>query len=258
MQAYHSSGTSRAVPWISLPGSAGFLIRYPKLVTVSLMLVVCTGLLTWFGATLSLGFIDSLLGGFFKQPPEIKHFWDHLVVWGWIALKWLFVIVTRVVAFYLAFVLAYCLTAPGYVFLSYLAGNRYSGVRATEGEAGMSLSGVCIDLIEGVKIGMIGFAVTCVALLVNFVPVVGQATAFLIYVFYSALMFIDFPSSRYRWRLGQKIRWVVNHRDKAFRLGLLPAAISMIPFVNILFMALFMPLFTVHTTLNFLTIEGRH
>lgn len=256
MQAQSSSGNSRNISWISLPGAAGFLLRYPKLVTVSLILVVCTGLLTWLFGIGSLYFIDSLVGDFFQQPPESSHFWSKPLVWGWVVLKWLFFIVTRVVAFYLAFVLAYCVTSPGYVFLSYLAGNRFTGL-AAEGEASMTVRGICIDLIEGVKIGLVGFLVTCIALLANFIPVIGQATAFLIYVFYSSLMFIDFPASRYRWRLGQKIRWVTTHREKAFRLGLLPAAISMIPFVNILFMALFMPLFTVHTTLNFLTIEGR-
>ncbi len=243
-------------PWVSLGYSTRFIFRYPKVLSLSMILVVATGLLTWLGTYESLAFIDSLTGNFFVHPPEAAHFWSWPLVWGWTGLRWLFIIVSRVIAFYLAFLVAYCLTTPGYVFLSLLAGNRYTG-QAREGEASMSLVGICVDLIEGVKIGMVGILVTIVALLLNFLPVIGQATAFLLYVFYSTLMFIDFPSSRYRWKLGQKIDWIKKHRNQAFRLGLLPAAVSMIPIINVFFMALLFPLFTVHTTLNYLSIEDR-
>jgi CysZ protein len=107
-----------------------------------------------------------------------------------------------------------------------------------------------------VKIGAIGLLVTVAALLANFIPVIGPVAVFVIYVFYSSLMFIDFPASRYRWSLGEKLRWLRQHRAQSFRLGLLPALISMIPLLNVFLMALFFPLFTVHTTLNFLAIEG--
>jgi CysZ protein len=96
-----------------------------------------------------------------------------------------------------------------------------------------------------------------VALPLNFLPVIGQAAVFVLYVYYSALMFVDYPSSRYRWSLGDKLRWLRRHRAPAFRIGLLPALLSMVPILNIFLMALSFPLFTVHTTLNFLAIEGR-
>ena len=256
MQGPTSQSRSFTTPWVSLGYSIRFIFRYPKLLSVSMMLVVATGLLTWLGTYESLAFIDSLTGDFFAHPPEKAHFWSWPLVWGWTGLRWLFIIVSRVIAFYLAFLLAYCLTTPGYVFLSFLAGNRYTG-QAREGEASMTLIGILVDLIEGIKIGMVGLMVTIFALLLNFFPVIGQAGAFLLYVFYSTLMFIDFPSSRYRWKLGQKIGWIKKHRNQAFRLGLLPAAVSMIPIINIFFMALLFPLFTVHTTLNYLSIEGR-
>jgi CysZ protein len=70
-----------------------------------------------------------------------------------------------------------------------------------------------------------------------------------------ALMFIDYSASRRRWRLGQKISWMKQNWWPALRLGLLPALVSLIPFVNIFFMALLFPLLTVHTTLNFVRFE---
>ena len=242
--------------WVPLARSLSFLIRHPRLVGWSLVLVLITGSLTWGGYTFCVDFISQHTGSFFSTPPAVEKFWHWPVLWGWTALKWVFLILSRVVAFYLAFVAAYSLTTPGYVYLSTWAGNRYSQ-RAGEGEAELSLGGVLVDLIEGGKIGAMGLVVSLVALMANFVPVLGQAAVFVLYAFYSALMFIDYPSSRYRWSLGQKIQWLRHHPHQAFRLGLLPALISMVPVLNVFVMALFFPLFTVHTTLNFLAIEGR-
>jgi Uncharacterized protein involved in cysteine biosynthesis len=102
-----------------------------------------------------------------------------------------------------------------------------------------------------------GLVVAVAALFANFIPVIGQAAVFVLYTFYSALMFVDYPASRYRWTLGEKLRWVRRYHQQAFRLGIFPAMISMIPLLNVFLMALFFPLFTIHTTLNFLVIEGK-
>ncbi|MGE4558778.1 MAG: cysteine biosynthesis protein, partial [Desulfobulbus sp.] len=67
-----------------------------------------------------------------------------------------------------------------------------------------------------------------------------------------------YPASRYRWSLGKKLSWLRLHYNQAFRLGIFPAMISMVPLLNIFFMALFFPLFTIHSTLNFLAIEQRN
>ena len=218
--------------------------------------MLVTGSLTWAGYLYAIDLIAHLTGSFFTTPPAVEKYWHWLLLWGWTALKWIFLILTRVVAFYVAFVVAYSLTTPGYVVLSTWAGNRYSS-QAREGEAPLSLGGVLIDLWEGIKIGAMGLIVSVVALMANFIPVAGQAAAFCIYAFYSALMFVDYPASRYRWSLGRKLRWLRSHSNQAFRLGLFPAMISMVPLLNVFLMALFFPLFTVHTTLNFLAIEGK-
>ncbi len=243
--------------WVTLGSATLFLLRHPKLLLVSSALVVSMGLLTWLVASETLGLIDSLTGHFFTNAPDVQGFWSHPAHWGWVVLHWLFLITSRVIAFYLAFLLAYCLTSPGYVLLSFLAGNRFTG-KARAGEAAMTFTGFAVDLWEGIKIGMVGILATTLAFIVNFIPIIGQALAFLVYTYYSALMFIDFPASRYRWHLGQKVGWVFRNTRASFLLGVLPAAITMIPVLNIFLMALLFPVFTVHTTLNYLIIEERY
>jgi CysZ protein len=68
-------------------------------------------------------------------------------------------------------------------------------------------------------------------------------------------MFIDYPASRRRWSLGRKIGWLRKNGISAFWLGIVPAVVSLVPLVNIIFMALIFPLFTVHATLNFRALE---
>lgn len=244
-----------APAWVPLSYSFGFLLRQPRLLGLSLILVLITGSLTWAGYLFSVDLINHLTGSFFTTPPAVEKFWQWPILWGWTGLKWIFMILTRVVAFYLAFVVAYSLTTPGYVYLSTWAGNRYSR-QAGQGEAKLSVGGVMIDLWEGMKIGAMGLVISLAALMANFIPVAGQAAVFILYAFYSALMFVDYPASRYRWSLGQKLSWLHRHHNQAFRIGLIPAMISMVPLLNVFLMALFFPLFTVHTTLNFLAIEG--
>jgi len=249
-------GLPRSPSWVPFSTSCAFLFRHPRLLGVSLLLVLLTGAFTWLGYLFTVDLINHFTGSFFTTPPTVEKFWHWPLLWGWTALRWVFLLLTRTVAFYLAFILAYSLTTPGYAFLSNWAGNRYCS-QAGEDEAVFSLAGALVDLREGIKIGAMGIVVTIAALFANFVPVIGQAAVFVLYSYYSALMFVDYPASRYRWTLGQKIGWLRLHSGQAFRLGVFPAMISIVPLLNIFLMALFFPLFTIHTTLNFLTIEGR-
>jgi len=243
--------------WIPLSRSLAFLLTSPRLFLLSALLVVATAALTWLGYHEAIRLVDGWMGGFFQHPPDNGHWWSWPIHAGWQVLKFLFLAVTRVAAFYLAFLAAYCLTCPGYVFLASATEKKFLGGRLDD-DAGFSLRGIWIDLLEGIKIGLLGILVTILALAVNFLPVVGQILVFLIYTFYSALMFLDYPASNRRWSLGRKIDWIRSHQDRSFRLGLLPALITMIPLVNTLFIALLFPLFTVHTTLNFLVVERDH
>ena len=241
--------------WISLPRSLVFLLKSPQLLGWSILLVFLTGALTWLGYVEATSLVDSLTGSFFLHPPQNHGIYGWFLNRGWIIVKFLFLAISRVTAFYLSFLAAYCLTTPGYVFLASATEKKYAG-KVSGVEQGISLRGLLIDLVEGCKIGIVGLLVTVVALVVNFVPVIGQGLVFFLYTFYSALMFIDYPSSNRRWDLGRKIAWLVHHRNQAFRLGLLPALITLVPIINILFMAMLFPLFTVHTTLNFIAVEN--
>jgi CysZ protein len=122
-------------------------------------------------------------------------------------------------------------------------------------DAPMTLRRFFFDLWEGVKIALFGLIVTGLALVINFIPGIGQLAVLFLYTAYATLMFIDFPASRAGWPLRRKLGWLLHHRTPALRLGLLPALVSMVPLVNIFALALLFPLFTIHATLNFAAIE---
>ncbi len=241
--------------WVPFLSSSTFLFRHIRLLGWGLLLVALTAVLTWFGYFEATQLIDKFTGNFFQLPPEGSGILGWFKVQGWVVLKYLFLLISRIAAFYLAFLAAYCLTTPGYVFLSGMAEKIYSR-QAGKQSSSFNPQRVWVDLLEGLKIGVVGLFVTVAALAINFIPVVGQLLVFLLYVFYSTLMFIDYPASNRSWTLGQKIGWVTKNASRSFRLGIFPALISMIPIINILFMALLFPLFTVHSTLNFLVTQN--
>lgn len=254
MQTSQQTGTP-PFNWVSLGYSIRFFFSRKRFFALSGALICATILLTWLGYFFSIDYIDSLTGTFFTTPPATDSIWGWIKHIGWIPLKWLFLIITRIVTFYLAFVLAYSLTTPGYVILSTVAEKLHAG-QDFQAEDAITFRNLCLDLFEGIKIGLLGILVTIVALVANFIPGIGQAVVFFLYTYYSALMFVDYPASRRRWSLGRKIGWLKTHPNAAFRLGFLPALVSMVPLLNIFLMALMFPLLTVHTTLNFVANES--
>lgn len=250
----HQSFTDGRRRYIPLSHSIAFLMGKKRLLGWSLLLFVITIFFTWITYQLCVTFIDGLTSGFFSTAPETATLLGWLHHKGWLVLKWLYLFTTRIVAFYLAFLLAYTVTTPGYVFLSASAEKLQAGDRYEE-DAPLTVRGVLLDLYEGLKIAIFGVVVTVVALLVNFIPLLGQILAFLLYTYFSALMFLDYPASRRRWSLGTKLAWLKKHGGHSFRLGLLPALVSMIPVLNIFVIALLFPVLTVHATLNFTELE---
>jgi CysZ protein len=242
------------VKWISLWSSLGFLIRSPKILAASVLLLFLTLALTWGGYLLAVRYVDGQTAGLFQQIPEVVGVWGWMKHLGWLVMKWTVFFISRVISFYLAFILAYTLSAPGYVFLSSAVEKKFAGKAFAE-DAALSLKGIVTDILEGLKIGVLGLVVTIVALTANFIPIFGQVMVLLLYTYYSALLFLDYPTSRRRWSLGRKIGWMRRNGRAAFHLGILPAIISLIPFVNIFLMALLFPLLTVHATLNFSALE---
>ncbi|THB74248.1 MAG: cysteine biosynthesis protein [Desulfobulbaceae bacterium] len=249
MKSTHKPGGDTA-DWIPLSTSASFLFSNGILLVWSLMLVVITALLTWGGFFLTTELFDNLTSDFFSSKPVHESFYGWVKYLGWVTSKYLFFFVSRIVAFFLAFLAAFSLSAPLYVFLSMAAEKRYCGDEY-EADAALTLKGIMIDLFEGIKIGLLGIFITILALMVSFIPLIGQLAVFFLYCFYCALMFLDYTTSRKRWSLSRKINWLQQHHTKAFKIGVIPALISMIPILNLFLMALVFPLFTVHATLNF-------
>ncbi len=240
--------------WIPLSHSLLLMISRKQLFTWSVALFLITALLTWLGYLVTVDFMDGLTGGFTSVAPAADTIWGWVKHKGWLVGTWLLLIVSRIVAFYFAFLIAYTLTTPGYAFLSAAAEKLQAGEKFAA-DGGFSMAGIMRDILEGMKIALFGIGVTLVALLVNFIPGVGQVAVVLLYTFYSALMFIDYPASRRRWSLGRKLSWLRTHKGRALRIGLLPALISMVPLLNIFVIALLFPILTIHATLNFSAIE---
>ncbi len=240
--------------WIPLATTIKLIFTRRQLFLWSFLLVCSTIGLTWLGNWLLTDYADRLQASLFAAEPSTEGIWGWIRHATWVAGSWLYHIVSRIVSFYLSFLLAYTLTTPGYAFLSAAAEKLHAG-EFFDADAAFTLAGIIRDIFEGLKIALFGVVITIVALLLNFVPAIGQAAAFLLYCYYSALLFLDYPTSRRRWHLGQKLLWLRQYSSPAFRLGLGPALISMIPLVNIFAMALLFPLLTVHASLNFSAIE---
>ncbi|MFT5702012.1 MAG: CysZ protein [Desulforhopalus sp.] len=257
MEKQHHVPSGPIAQWQPLSRSLWLIISRKRLFAWSSLLVLITIMLTWIGYQFAIDFLDDFSAQFFSMNPAPG------TILGWIEGKaliagnWLYHIVSRILAFYLAFLLAYSLTTPGYAFLSSSAEKIFAG-EDFDPDAKFCITGILIDIFEGLKIAFFGILVTIVALFVNFIPVIGQVAVFLLYTYYSALMFLDYPASRRRWGLRRKISWLYNNSSPSFRIGVFPALISMIPILNIFAIALLFPVLTVHATLNFSAIELAH
>lgn len=260
MASYEKTFNSRQSPvstWIPLSHSLTLMFSRRRLLGWSVILFAITIVLTMGGYTLTTGYVDSFTAGYFNTPPPTESIWGWVKFSGWLTGKWLLIIISRIFAFYISFLLAYSLTTPGYVLLSTAAERLFLGDNFHP-DANFTIRGILIDLAEGVKIGLYGVLVTFVALFVNFIPVLGQIIVFLLYTYYSALMFIDYPASRRRWSLGRKISWVSGNRKIAFKLGFVPALLSMIPLLNVFLLAVCFPVLTIHATVNFVNSQSNH
>ena len=65
----------------------------------------------------------------------------------------------------------------------------------------------------------------------------------------------QFRSSKSRWTLAAKAKWLVFHPALTLKTALLPTLISFIPVVNTIFTAFLFPVFVVHATMNFACAE---
>ena len=249
MEKEISEQSGLSTKWIPLKENIGFLLKHPQLLAVTISLLAATILITFLGYSIFISFATDFTGQFFKTPPAGTAVFDTIYRFGWYVLLWLYIISTRLIAFYVAFLISYSITSPGYMFLSN-AVERIDETGSIEGE-GFEIELIIDDLIEGLKIAGMGIGIAILLFFITFVPVVGIIIAFIVLMLYSALMFIDFPAAKRHWTLSQKIRWIVDHPLVASKLGFIPALVGMIPILNVLFIAVLFPVFTIHTTRNF-------
>ncbi len=217
--------------------------------------MVAMMLLTWLGFFAATNLVDRFVPNFLETEPLRDSLLGWLYYVGWWTASSLFLVITRIISFFLAFLVAYTLCSPFYSFLSEAAERCYLGAAYADDPA-LSWRGIAKDLIEALKLSLIGILLSVGALAIGFIPVIGQIVVFFLYICYAALLFIDYPASRKRWGLGRKLTWLAQHLSPTLRLGLLPALIGMLPVINIFLMAVLFPLFTVHATLNFSAIEA--
>lgn len=246
--------TQSKAQWIPLSTSLGFMIKNKGVFGWSLLLIIITIAITWTTFRFSTYYLDSLSIHLFETSSPPTNIWQTITHWLTSIVSWFYFLGTRIACFYFSFLTAYCLTCPGYFFLSHAAEKIYTG-KHFDPDAAFTLQGILVDLQEGVKIALLGLLITIITFSLNFIPLIGHGLLLFIYVFYSALIFIDYPASRRRWSLKQKFSWLRLNKFSAIRIGLLPAIISLIPVINIFGMAIIFPIMTVHSTLNFSAIE---
>jgi CysZ protein len=239
--------------WVNLSGAVLFLLRHPGLLMFSLGLVSLTALLSWLGFTFIIAQLDTFFTDLLKPPPPSDAWWAIIIEGGWQLVMWFYLLVSRLIGFYLCFLLAYTLSSPLYSLLSE-AVERATLVMGTNAIR-FSPRTLLLDIKEGVKLALMGIGIAVASLVIGLVPLFGPVLVLIIYIFYTALLFIDFPAANRHWALRRKIRWLQDRPRVAIRLGTLPALIGMIPVVNIFIMALLFPLLVVQATLNFVSIE---
>ena len=235
--------------------SAKYLFSNGKLVVASLAAVLFMILLSILMYHQISSWFDSMTVSFFNKPPALEAALDYIYYAGWWIIKILFKAIVIIVSFYVSFVISYTACSPIYSFISIIAEDIHFG--KPDDDADFTFEGIVEDVFQAMKIAGITVLFSIGAFLINFIPVIGQVLAIAIYVWANSLMLIDFPASRRRWPIKRKLLWTKNNPIASLRIGALPTFLSMIPFVNIIFMAFFFPLMVVHSTLNFVAYENR-
>ena len=113
--------------WIPFSVSIKLMFTRQSLFLWSALLVCLTIGITWLGVCLLLDYIDALSSRFFPAAPEATGIWGWIKHAGWVAGNWLYLIISRIISFYLVFLLAYTITTPGYAFLGAAAEKIHAG-----------------------------------------------------------------------------------------------------------------------------------
>ena len=196
-----------------------------------------------------------LVSIFFEIAPAADNLFSQIYHGLKVCGAFLFKIVVGILLFYLSFVVSYALVSPLYSFISIIAEDVYFGKPKDDAE--LSIPGVIEDVKQALKISAVVFALGILAFFIGFIPVFGQIAAFVLCFFMNAFMIFDFVTSRRRWSLVQKAKWIVVNPAVTVKTALLPSVVSCIPVVNTILTAFMFPLFVVHATMNFAFEEAK-
>ncbi|MCK5808342.1 hypothetical protein KAH37_05090, partial [bacterium] len=140
-----SKQTTKPESWIPLRENIRFLLKHPQLLALTVILLAATVLVTFLGYSVIIAFFEDFTRAFFKTAPAGTTMWDTIYRFGWHILLWLYMISSRLIAFYIALLIGYSITSPGYMFLSNSV-ERIDETGSIEGE-GFEIEMIFDDLI---------------------------------------------------------------------------------------------------------------
>ncbi|MBO4710351.1 EI24 domain-containing protein [bacterium] len=186
---------------------------------------------------------------FWKVDPAGEGFFSAVYYYLKVFGSFLFRLTVKVLSFYFSFIFAYTVVSPLYSFISKIAEDLYFG--RPNDDAEISVPGILEDIKQALKVTLATLTIGIIAFCMGFVPVVGQILAFILCLFMNGLLVFDFVTSRRRWSLVKKSKWLVTHPALTLGTVIIPTLISLLPVINIIFIAFLFPVFVVHATMNF-------
>ena len=234
---------------VSIADAFKAIIKSGKLFFASIGVIFAMLLVSLFIYHQIASFVTIKTLDFFEIAPAADNLFSEIYHALKVCGAFLFKIVVNVLLFYLSFAVSYALVSPLYSFISMIAEDVYFG--KPQDDAEFSIPGIIEDIKQALKVSAAVLVLGILAFFVGFVPVLGQIAAFVLCFFMNAFLIFDFVTSRRRWKLVQKAKWLVMHPAITVKTALLPSLVSFVPVVNTILTAFLFPLFVVHATMNF-------
>lgn len=224
-----------------------FLIDNKTVFFVAFIIAVLHFVIAFFTAGSILDFVKNNLP--LSEYTQETNVWYDYILWGLVTVfQFISKLLVWMISFYIAFFTAYVLISPFYSFFSALSEKKFFGKTR---DVPFSFKQLLKDILEALILTLFMAILSVVIFFINFIPVVGQLLAFVLYSYSNTLIFIDYAASRRGWSFNKKIFFLKRHPWFSFKSGVIPAVLGLIPLVGIFFMAILSPFFVVYNTLNF-------
>ncbi len=242
--------------YISLSESINFFFRNKSMLFASFIIIAITFMVSIIAQSLVGDLVEH--SGFFlvNEPAKPVDLIGEIWSFAWTLLHGLYIVFVRITVFYITFFIAYTFSSPLYSLISFFTEKIFKGGRVDD-DVPLSFDQAVKDIIEALKLTIVVFAVSIASFFVSAIPLFGPLISFGGFVMINALILFDFAAARKGWSLKKKIQWTWNNKVTSFKIGFIPALVSMIPIFNIFFLVFIYPVFTVYGTLNFILTEDR-